>query len=148
MLDEMGWRTEDMTPWACRHNLTYWRNEPWLGVGAGAHSWLGGQRWANVRHPREYIAACGTSCQLVLRQDVEVIGQRLEMGETMMMRLRLAEGMSDASFRARFGLGLETAFGEELAQLRDMGLLEWDGSAARLTARGRLLGNQVFARFV
>jgi oxygen-independent coproporphyrinogen-3 oxidase len=140
--------SEEISPYVCRHNLVYWRNELWLGVGAGAHSWLGGQRWANVRHPRDYIAACGTGCRLVLRQDVEVIGQRLEMGETMMMRLRLAEGMSDASFRARFGRGLEAAFGEELAQLRDMGLLEWDGSAARLTARGRLLGNQVFARFV
>ena len=49
--------SEDISPFVCRHNLAYWRNERWLGVGAGAHSWLGGRRWGNVRHPREYIAA-------------------------------------------------------------------------------------------
>ena len=140
--------SEEVSPYVCRHNLIYWRNEPWLGVGAGAHSWLGGRRWANVRHPQKYIAACGTSCQLVLRQEVEKIDHRLEMGETMMMGLRLAEGVDDTRFRARFGRGLEEVFGAELAELRALGLLEWDGRVARLTARGRLLGNQVFVSFV
>ena len=79
---------------------------------------------------------------------VEVIDRRVEMGETMMLGLRLAEGVDDARFRARFGLGLERAFGEELRELRELGLVEWDGRVARLTARGRLLGNQAFARFV
>jgi oxygen-independent coproporphyrinogen-3 oxidase len=148
--------SEHVSPFVCRHNLIYWRNEPWLGVGAGAHSWLGGaalnllkgQRWSNVRHPREYVAACGTGCQPVLRQEVEVIDHRLEMGETMMLGLRLAEGVSDTRFQARFGQGLEEVFGAELVELRECGLLEWDGSLARLTARGRLLGNWVFVRFV
>nr|HID14882.1 radical SAM family heme chaperone HemW [Anaerolineae bacterium] len=164
--------SERISPYVCRHNLTYWRNEPWLGVGAGAHSWLGGgvlsgstepsgrwpsgrglaevlskgQRWANVRHPREYIAALDRGVTPVAA--VEVIDRRVEMGETMMLGLRLAEGVDDARFRARFGLGLERAFGEELRELRELGLVEWDGRVARLTARGRLLGNQAFARFV
>ena len=156
--------SEHVSPFVCRHNLIYWRNEPWLGVGAGAHSWLGGaalppralvavslsqgQRWANVRHPREYVAACGTGCQPVLREEVEVIDHRLEMGETMMLGLRLAEGIRAGPFEARFGEALEEVFGKELGELRELGLLEWDGSVARLTARGRLLGNRVFARFV
>ncbi len=148
--------SEHVSPFVCRHNLVYWRNEPWLGVGAGAHSWLGGaalslskgQRWSNVRHPREYVAACGTGCQPVLREEVEVIDHRLEMGETMMLGLRLAEGIRAGPFEARFGEALEEVFGKELGELRELGLLEWDGSVARLTARGRLLGNRVFARFV
>ncbi|MFQ6101746.1 MAG: radical SAM family heme chaperone HemW [Anaerolineae bacterium] len=140
--------SELVSPYVCRHNLAYWRNEPWLGVGAGAHSWLGGCRWANVNHPREYIAACGTSCQLVPRQEVEEIDRRLEMGETMMMGLRLAEGVKASMFEARFGEPMEDVFGEELRELQELGLLERDDCAARLTARGRLLGNQVFARFV
>ncbi len=140
--------SEHVSPFVCRHNLVYWRNEPWLGVGAGAHSWLDGQRWANVRHPREYVAACGTGCQPVLCEEVEVIDHRLEMGETMMLGLRLAEGVRAGSFEARFGEALEEVFGKELGELRELGLLEWDGSLARLTARGRLLGNRVFARFV
>lgn len=130
----------------CRHNLVYWRNEPWLGFGAGAHSWMEGKRWVNVRHPREYIAALEAGRSPVV--EVEAIDRRTEMGETMMLGLRLAEGVSDARFRARLGAGLEETFGAELAELRDLGLLEWDGVAARLTARGRLMGNQVFERFV
>jgi len=138
--------SEEISLCVCRHNLTYWRNEPWLGVGAGAHSWLDGHRWANVRHPREYIAALEQGNAPVA--EVETIDRRLEMRETMMLGLRLAEGVDDTRFRARFGVGLETAFGKELAQLQDPRLLEWGGHVARLTARGRLLGNQVFARFV
>jgi len=140
--------SEEISPYVCRHNLTYWRNKPWLGVGAGAHSWLGGRRWANVRHPQEYIAACGTDCQSVLRQEVEEIDRRLEMGETMMLGLRLAEGVRAGPFEARFGRAMGDVFEEELRELRELGLLEWDERVARLTARGRLLGNQVFVYFV
>ncbi len=141
-----GTLSEEVSPYVCRHNLTYWRNEPWLGIGAGAHSWLGGHRWANMRHPREYIAVLEQGDTATA--EVELIERRMEMGETMMLGLRLAEGVDDARFRARFGVRMETAFGEELAQLQDLGLLEWNGHVARLTARGRLLGNQVFMRFV
>jgi oxygen-independent coproporphyrinogen-3 oxidase len=139
-------RSAEISPYVSRHNLTYWRNEPWLGVGAGAHSWLDRRRWANVRQPREYIAALERDNAPVA--EVEAIDRRLEMRETMMLGLRLAEGVDDARFRARFGVGLEAVFGEELIQLQGLGLLERDRHVARLTARGRVLGNQVFARFV
>ncbi len=141
-----NWAISNPQPHLCRHNLTYWRNEPWLGVGAGAHSWLDGRRWANVHHPRRYITALERGDTPVI--ETEPIDRRLEMGETMILGLRLAEGVNDDRFRARFGVGLETAFGGELAHLQGLGLLEWDGRTARLTARGRLLGNQVFVRFV
>ena len=138
--------SEAVSPFMCRHNLTYWRNEPWLGLGAGAHSWLNGRRWANVRHPQDFVAALEQGRTPVAES--EPIDHRLAMGETMMLGLRLAEGVDSDRFHTRFGIALETAFGEELAQLRDLGLLNWDGHVARLTARGRLLGNQVFMRFV
>ncbi len=131
---------------ACRHNLVYWRNEPYLGFGAGAASWWGGRRWSNLRHPADYIACLRAGRMPV--EESEEIPPRLEMGEMMMMGLRLAEGVGDARFRARFGQGLEATFGPELAVLRESGLLEWDGQVARLTARGRLLGNLVFQRFL
>jgi len=138
--------SEGISSLVCRHNLIYWRNEPWLGVGAGAHSWLGGRRWGNVRHPREYVAALEQGSTPLA--EVETSGRQLEMGETMMLGLRLAEGVDDARFRARFSAGLATAFEKELAQLQELGLLEWNGHVTRLTTRGRLLGNQVFVRFV
>jgi len=138
--------SEGVSPFVCRHNLVYWRNEPYLGFGAGAASWWGGRRWSNVRHPAEYIARLRVGRSPAA--ECEEIAPRLEMGETMMMGLRLAEGVRDDRFRARFGQGLEETFGGELARLRDLGLLEWDGEAARLTPRGRLLGNQVFQWFL
>jgi oxygen-independent coproporphyrinogen-3 oxidase len=139
-------KSEEISPWVCRHNLTYWRNEPWLGIGAGAHSWLNGQRWSNVSHPLDYIESLKQGCAPV--DEIETIERCLEMGETMMLGLRLAEGVNETRFHARFGATLGSTFGKELSQLQDMGLLEWDGLGARLTPRGRLLGNQVFMQFV
>jgi oxygen-independent coproporphyrinogen-3 oxidase len=146
--------SEAISQCVCRHNLTYWRNQPWLAVGAGAHSWLDGQRWANVIHPEDYVAVwLGDDLSEVenLRaasQDVEEIDESLEIGETMMLGLRLAEGMSNRRFESRFRKSLPHVFGSELEKLREQGLLAWDGSVARLTRRGRLLGNRVFERFI
>jgi oxygen-independent coproporphyrinogen-3 oxidase len=165
--------SEEISRHVCRHNLTYWRNQPWLGIGAGAHSWmnghilntpkgsskslirctalrsLGGQRWANTPHPQNYIAGYRPAQpQPSPRHCVEEINHRLEMGETMMLGLRLAEGVRAARFEARFQEPLRNVFCDELKELYDLGLLVWDGSAARLTRRGRLLGNWVFARFI
>jgi oxygen-independent coproporphyrinogen-3 oxidase len=153
--------SEEISRYVCRHNLIYWRNQLWLGLGAGAHSWMTGrilnstrsvpkgQRWANTRHPRDYIAARrATDQQFAPRHSVEEIDRRLEMGETMMLGLRLAEGVRADRFEGRFRESLADVFGDELAELRDLGLLTWDGLVARLTRRGRLLGNQVFARFI
>jgi oxygen-independent coproporphyrinogen-3 oxidase len=70
------------------------------------------------------------------------------MGETMMLGLRLAEGVCAAQFEERFQEPLASVFGDQLSELRSLGLLGWDGLVARLTSRGRLLGNQVFARFI
>ena len=147
-----GFLQYEISNWArdssfvCRHNLTYWRNEPYLGFGAGAASWWGGRRWSNTSHPAAYIEQVGEGGSAV--DDEEAISRPLEMGETMMMGLRLVEGVSEERFRSRFGQGLVDVFGAELRLLSGLGLLEWDGRAARLTPRGRLLGNQVFQHFL
>lgn len=137
--------TERIGP-VSRHNLAYWRNTAWLGVGAGAHSWWGGSRWHNCLHPRDYIAALAAGRSPIAES--EAIPPALERGETMMMGLRLAEGVSAARFQARFGVALEPAYAEVLNRWRAAGLLVWDGARARLHRRGRLLGNQVFGDFL
>jgi oxygen-independent coproporphyrinogen-3 oxidase len=139
-----GW-TERIGPWISRHNLVYWRNRPWLGVGAGAHSWLDGRRWHTPLDPRSYVTAVAEER---VEEDVLVIPEALARGETMMMGLRLAEGVTDARFQARFGVGLAEAYDDVLVRFRRLGLLAWDGQRVRLTAAGRLLGNQVFAAFL
>jgi len=133
--------------WMCRHNLIYWHNRAWLGFGPGAHSSLGGRRWANVLSPNEYIARIQASRSPVDWH--EEIGPRLSMGETMMLGLRLVrEGVRAAEFKRRYGQPLEAVFGEEVDELVRLRLLEHVNDAVRLTRWGRLLGNQVFMHFL
>ncbi|MGC9393863.1 MAG: radical SAM family heme chaperone HemW [Anaerolineae bacterium] len=141
-----GGRAEGIGPWVSRHNLVYWRNQPWLGLGAGGYSWLEGRRWSNVLHPTAYIQASQTGEWLPM--DEEVISPELERAETLMMGLRLAEGVTEHNFRARFGVGLAEIYGSTVARLAGAGLVLWDGNCLRLSPQGRLLGNQVFAAFL
>ena len=173
-LDESGYGQYEISNWAksgreCRHNVVYWRNEAYLGIGAGAHSFLGGCRFSEERNPRRYVARVGElmkeggwgGVQLGNAEalaealgnkgpvsEVEAISEPVEMGETMMMGLRLLEGVSGEGFRTRFGRSMESVFGPDLEEMEGLGLLEREGERWRLTGRGRLLGNEVFQRFV
>lgn len=148
-----GYYHYEISNWAraprlrCQHNVVYWRNEPYLGAGAGAHSWVGGRRWANVAAPGEYVDRLATGrCYL---DSEETIDMKLEMAETMIMGLRLVdEGVEFARFQARFGVDLRQHYVDELAELRDLNLIATDSDRVKLTRRGRLLGNQVFLRFL
>jgi oxygen-independent coproporphyrinogen-3 oxidase len=138
---------------ACRHNLQYWRNLPYLGFGAGAHGYANGYRYSDVLAPAAYIERMNGDSESypfspAMREKIPVTRDD-EMGETMMMGLRLVgEGVADADFRARFGLGLEERYGKELRELKTRGLIEWNGERVRLSRGGRLLGNMVFREFV
>lgn len=167
LLAREEYRHYEISNWAregleSRHNLTYWRNGPYLGVGPGAHSYLGRWRFHNLASPREYVrrmteaapveGAPDALSEATIRRipvvgGVERVDVSLEMAETMMMGLRLDEGVELATFEVRFGRSLDAAFGEQLAELTGLGLLERDDGVIRLTARGRLLGNEVFMRF-
>jgi oxygen-independent coproporphyrinogen-3 oxidase len=129
------------------HNLVYWRNEPYFGFGCGAHSSFAGRRYSNVRHPREYIDRIQQKGEVVV--EVEEIDRALEMGETLMLGLRLIEeGVERARFKERFGLELDEVYDAAIARLIEQGLLESDAERICLTVRGRLLGNRVFAEFL
>jgi oxygen-independent coproporphyrinogen-3 oxidase len=148
-----GYLHYEISNWArepqfrCQHNLIYWRNEPYLGLGAAAHSWAGRRRWVNVARPGDYIDRLHRGePPLAAAEEIELT---LEMGETMMMGLRLLqEGVSSERFRRRFGVELDGQFGTELAELSALGLLVVDAERVRLSRQGRLLGNQVFMRFL
>jgi len=132
----------------CRHNLAYWRNEPYLGLGAAAHSWHDGERWWNVADPAAYIARVAAGRSPVAER--QAIDQPTEMAETMFMGLRLVEeGVAFARFQARFGVDARDVYRQELRELQEVGLIAVQGDErVRLTRRGRLLGNEVFYRFV
>jgi oxygen-independent coproporphyrinogen-3 oxidase len=130
-----------------RHNLVYWRNEPYFGFGCGAHSSYAGRRYSNVLHPREYIERVHRSGEAVA--EAEDIDRALEMGETLMLGLRLIEeGVERARFHERFGVDLDQVYGATIEQLIAQGMLEYGAERNRLTQKGRLLGNRVFAEFL
>jgi oxygen-independent coproporphyrinogen-3 oxidase len=161
-----GYQQYEISNWAlpghrCRHNLVYWHNQPYLGLGAGAHSCLGGFRFATVRDPRQYICqvtassasppAGGLPAFLAglrhLKAAIEVTDARV-MAETAILGLRLVEGLSLAAFRRRFGIDLLSVYGPAVAELTALGLLERADGCLRLTQKGRLLGNEAFVRFL
>jgi oxygen-independent coproporphyrinogen-3 oxidase len=146
----------EMPTYACRHNLTYWRNDDYLGVGPGAHSHLhsatqeeapGERRWGNRKPVPGYINRMRAGA--AVEEFSEEIDARLAMGETMMLGLRLLrEGVPRSRFAARHGSDVDSVFGMELRQLAERDLLEWDEHRVRLTRTGVLLGNRVFATFL
>ncbi len=132
---------------ACSHNLIYWRNNPYLGFGCGAHSWFGGRRFSNVRHPRAYLAAIEVGQGV--EAESELIGRALEMGETMMLGLRLLdEGVTFERFGSRFGVDLWEVYQREIERLLRLGLIEVSSEGIQLSRRAPLVGNRVFSEFL
>ena len=143
---------------ACRHNLQYWRSLPYLAFGAGAHGYVNGYRYSNVLRIKTYIDRLDNSNSLIsnlqfplspatVNQHKQTLSD--DMSEYMLNNLRLVKaGVSDIDFKSRFGNGLMDVYAAEVEELIRFGLLEWEGDSIRLTRRGRLLGNQVFLRFV
>jgi len=146
-----GYVHYEISNWAlqgreCRHNLVYWHNQPYLGFGAGAHSFDGTSRYHNVLSPQDYVQRITRGGEAVAGR--EAIDRATEMSETMILGLRLREGVSFSDFQVRFAVTLEQVFADQIKELRDLGLVELKGGAVRLTCRGRLLGNEVFERFL
>jgi len=151
----------------CKHNMQYWRNLPYFGIGAGAHGYAFGTRVANHNHPLQYISSFSkinkeklnneqsqkiTYPSLPCTNVANPIDLETEMGETMILRLRLLEeGITVGEFSERFGLDMQQIYGEQIHKLIDFGLLEWRGKNLErlcLSDRGILLGNQVFLEFI
>jgi oxygen-independent coproporphyrinogen III oxidase len=130
----------------CAHNLVYWHDQRYVAFGPGASGYWGDTRYTTILGPADYIARVGEGESVLA--DVDKVTREGEIGEFMMLGLRLNEGISRREFRRRFGVEVEEVFGGELERLYEFGLLELVGGWIRLTARGRLLGNEVFERFI
>jgi oxygen-independent coproporphyrinogen-3 oxidase len=140
-----NWARE--APFASRHNLVYWRNGAYAAFGAGAHGRIGNERFMNHLKPLTYIEAVESGASP--HSNSEALSPELQMGETMMLGLRLLEeGVGAAEFEMRHGIALIDRFGEQIAELSGFGLVDWDGTRLRLTPRGTLLANDVCARFL
>ena len=168
-LERAGYDHYEISNWArpgsrCLHNMAYWGNLPYLGVGPGAHSSLHGHRFWDVSPPSLYIrrvhewASRGVTPvgrldrETLLRMGavagVELIGPQLEMAETMLLGLRLLDGLRVEDFKRRFGHDPLELYGVQVRELGEQGLLRRSDGVLRLTSRGCLLANQVFMRFL
>jgi len=153
LLSEAGYTHYEVANWArepdlaSRHNQIYWRNGDYIGAGAGAHGFVSGARTMQHLLPSAFIAAVGRNEPPV--SNVETIEPATAIGETMMLGLRLLdEGVEDAAFLARHGSTLEAVYGETIARLTELGLLERSSDRVRVTRRGLMLANDVSARFL
>lgn len=160
LLAAAGYRQYEISNWAlpgqeCRHNLQYWRNLDWLGLGPGAHGHVAGARTRTCLSPRQYIEAFnrgeprGNYPATPATEEIVPLTREDEICETLIMGLRLTEeGIGRAGFRRRFGEDVTDIFGDELRAHERAGLLEINADRVRLRPAGRLLANQVFRDLV
>lgn len=129
------------------HNLVYWNNEPYYGFGAGAHAYINGVRRSNHGPLKKYMTPLEQS-QLPLLHESKLT-EKEQMEEEMFLGLRKTAGVSASHFEKKFGVSPFALFNEPIAEMTDRGLLVIDGDEAiRLTAQGKLLGNEVFQAFL
>jgi putative oxygen-independent coproporphyrinogen III oxidase len=129
-----------------RHNLTYWNNEEYYGIGAGAHSYVNGTRNVNAGPLKKYMELITkTNFPYIERHEVTP-EERME--EEMFLGLRKIEGVSKQRFFEKFQRPLHDVFGEPIRSEKQKGLLEETESHVRLTHQGKLLGNEVFQAFL
>jgi oxygen-independent coproporphyrinogen III oxidase len=130
----------------CAHNLKYWHAQEYLGLGAGAHSYLNGVRFENEYLPEKYIEA--VQAKGCAAGNMREIGKKETMNEYMMLGIRLIEGIKSDSFRHRFGEDMFAVYEEEIDRLQKKGLIEAKAGSISLTAVGLDFANQVFMEFV
>lgn len=132
--------------WESRHNLLYWQNKPFLGLGSGATGYLEGVRYTNVAHVPYYIESLKRG---ILPVEIkERMGREQEMDETMMVGLRLLQGVSEADFQKRYQVSFWDVYAREIQGLLLRGLLEYAAGYLRVTERGLFLENLVSAAFL
>ena len=129
-----------------RHNQVYWRNAEYLGVGPGAVSYLNGRRFKRERLPARYVQKIAQDADLVVES--ERLTPLATLGETLMLGLRLRDGLALAPVRTRFGLDPLVRFAPQIAKLTERGLLTLDNDTLRLTHQGLLLANDALSEFV
>lgn len=146
-LERAGFRHYEISNWArpgfeSRHNLKYWRREPYLGFGAGAHSFSGTQRWANAHDAAAYVAAIGAG-KLPVEQ-LEEVTRESALEEELFLGLRKLDGIDVAQIERRYGVAVEPRF----ERLMLAGLVEREGDWVRLAPGKLSIANEVFVELM
>jgi len=129
-----------------RHNLKYWTRQPYLGFGVDAHSMLHSAdagctvRFSNSDSLEKYLSGAA--------KERTVVPSENALQEAFFLGLRLNKGVDLRTLRLEFGENRVGAYNESISELTEAGLLEKDAATIRLTAKGRMLSNEVFERFI
>ncbi len=150
-LPELGYLRYEVSNFAreglmSQHNLSYWHDVPYLGLGAAAHSYLEGRRYAAVADIVSYIDGMGQ--QREIWQLEEDPTRENAMEEFAFLALRTVTGLSRQAFVEKFQQPLDEVYGEAMANMAEQGLLTVDKQGCRLTEKGFKYGNVVFAEFI
>ncbi len=146
-LASAGYEHYEISNWALpgfrsRHNLKYWRREPYIGLGAGAHSFDGSRRWSNMHDSAKYVTCIENG--LSPREQMEPVTAQQALEEELFLGLRQLEGINLARIEEKYGVGLQT----RIAGLREQGLLEMDGANLRLVPARLTVSNEVFVELL
>jgi oxygen-independent coproporphyrinogen III oxidase len=145
-----GYEQYEISNWArpghsSRHNLTYWRDQAWIGVGAGAASSYAGRRWKNTPLLERFIESITrTGCAACVEDEQPDLAMR--MLDFVTLGLRLREGLSLARFSEQFGVGLLELLGGTGDWLLEMGFLQSEDGRLRIAAEHQLITNEILVR--
>ena len=147
MLARGGWGRYEISNFAkpgfeCRHNMNYWRYGEYLGLGAGATSFLSARRWTQVRDVAKYMKGMG---EIAESEEIDV---KTAMAEFCFLGLRTTDGIDAVDFERRFSRGFEDLYGDVERELASDGLVLRSKGRIMLSASGIELSNQVFERFL
>ncbi|GCF09311.1 radical SAM family heme chaperone HemW [Dictyobacter arantiisoli] len=151
LLRQAGYVNYEISNWALpgyhsQHNLTYWQNLPYIGMGTGAASSFANRRFSNEREPATYIKTLKSG--RLPEVESEIVEHAQAMSETAFLGLRTAMGIHLPTFETRFKETFAQFVGNRLQRVEEAGLLEYEDGWLRLSDRGRLLGNEVFMRLL
>ena len=167
IMHAMGFKQYEISNWVledgdidfrCFHNLQYWKNRDYLGIGASAHSFIESRRWSNTNSIQNYIGSFSKDKpssefgHAAIAENKQLSKMDI-IKETLMMGLRLTEeGINTEQFTNRFSLKIEDIYFDQIEKLLASGLIEYKtlnkSRILRLTKKGRMLGNQVFLEFI
>ncbi|MFV8826735.1 radical SAM family heme chaperone HemW [Alkalihalobacterium sp. APHAB7] len=129
-----------------KHNIIYWNNEEYFGMGAGAHGYINGVRYANIGPVQKYIQSITEKKQA--RFEAHKLSKKERMEEEMFMGLRMLEGVSKQRFFERYGVQLTDVYQKQIEQLVARQLIEVTQDRVSLTRKGVFLANEVFEQFL
>ncbi|WP_039041709.1 radical SAM family heme chaperone HemW [Sporosarcina sp. ZBG7A] len=128
------------------HNMIYWENDEYAGIGAGAHGYLNGVRYANIAPLKRYMEHVETG--ELPRKEENTVTLQESMEEEMFLGLRKTEGVSIQHFAEKFGITMDEKYGAVIQNLMQKDLLELHENRIRLTRNGIFKGNEAFQQFL